>query len=293
MSLIVPSRWMSGGLGLTEFRQSMLEDTRLNRMTDYPDSNQIFPGVEVKGGICYFLWNSKHDGKCEVTTIRGENVYGPIKRQLDKFDILIRDGLSVIILDKILDLDEQSITTILSVDKEFGWTSNFDGFEKNKMDGYIPLHYITKGNRQIGWINRNGITKSVHLIDTYKVLIPKAGSDGGKKIPDIVLGKPLLAGNPSVCTQSYLFFYVDSKDESINIEKYLKSKFLRFLVSLRKMTQDATRSTYTWVPVQDFTPNSDINWSKSIAEIDQQLYKKYNLSAEEIEFIESMIKPMG
>lgn len=293
LSLIVPSRWMSGGLGLTEFRQSMLEDKRLNRMTDYPDSNQIFPGVEVKGGICYFLWASSHDGKCEVTTIRGENVYGPVKRQLDKFDILVRDSLSVVILDKILEDEADSITSILSVDKEFGWTSNFDEFEKSEVDGYIPLHYITKGNRRIGWINRNDITKSAHLIDTYKVLIPKAGSDGGKRIPDVVLGKPLRADNPSVCTQSYLFFYVDSREESINIEKYLKSKFLRFLVSLRKMTQDATKSTYTWVPLQDFTTNSDIDWNQSIPEIDQQLYKKYNLSDEEITFVESMIKPMA
>jgi len=293
LSLIVPSRWMSGGLGLTEFRQSMLEDKRLNRMTDYPDSNQIFPGVEVKGGICYFLWNSNHDGKCEVTTIRGERVYGPVKRQLDKFDILVRDSLSVVILDKILEKEEESIISILSVDKEFGWTSNYNDFEKNKINGYIPLHYIIKGKRKVGWINRDDISKSIELIDTYKVLIPKAGSDGGKKIPDVVLGKPLIADNPSVCTQSFLFFFVDSKNEAISIEKYLKSKFLRFLVSLRKMTQDATRSTYTWVPVQDFTENSDMDWNKSIPEIDQNLYKKYNLSEGEIEFIESMIKPMG
>ena len=292
ISLIVPSRWMSGGLGLTEFRQTMLDDKRLYRMTDYPDSNQIFPGVEVKGGICYFLWNSIHDGKCEVTTIRGTNVYGPVKRQLNKFDILVRDSLSVVILDKILDREEESITSILSVDKEFGWTSNFDNFEKSKVAGYVPLHFITKGKRLIGWINRDQITKSISLIDTYKVLIPKAGSDGGKKIPDVVLGKPLIANNPSVCTQSYLFFYVNSKVETISIEKYLKSKFLRFLVSLRKMTQDATKSTYKWVPLQDFTTNSDIDWSKSVLEIDRQLYKKYNLSEDEISFIESMIKPM-
>ncbi len=292
LSLIVPSRWMAGGLGLTEFRQSMLEDRRLSRVIDYPDSNQIFPGVEVKGGICYFLWDSKHDSKCEVTTIRGENVYGPVKRQLDKFDILVRDSLSVVILDKVLEKDEESITSILSVDKEFGWTSNFNAFEKKKVDGYVPLHYITKGKRLIGWINRNEITKSSHLIDTYKVLIPQAGSNGGKRIPDIVLGKPLIADNPSVCTQSYLFFYVNSKAESINIERYLKSKFLRFLVSLRKITQHATRSTYTWVPLQDLTANSDIDWNRPIPEIDRQLYKKYGLTQEEIDFIERMIKPM-
>lgn len=292
VSLIVPSRWMSGGLGLSDFRQSMLDDRRLNQIIDYPDSNQVFPGVEVKGGICYFLWKNDYDGKCNVTTVRGENVYGPVKRQLDKFDVLVRDSLSVVILDKVLEKEEDSIIAILSVDKEFGWTSNFNDFEKNMVDGYVPLHYIVKGSRKVGWINRDDISKSAELIDTYKVLIPKAGSDGGKKIPDVVLGKPLVANNPSVCTQSFLFFFVDSKIEAISIEKYLKSKFLRFLVSLRKMTQDATRSTYTWVPLQDFTPSSDIDWTKSISDIDQQLYKKYNLSAEEAAFIESMVKPM-
>jgi len=293
LSLIVPSRWMSGGLGLSEFRQSMLEDRRLSQMTDYPDSNQIFPGVEVKGGICYFLWKNDYDGKCDVTTIRGETVYGPVKRQLDKFDILVRDSLSVVILDKILERDEESIIRILSVDKEFGWTSNFNDFEKNRVNGFIPLHYIVKGKRKVGWINRTDISKSTELIDTHKVLIPKAGSDGGKRIPDVVLGKPLIAVNPSVCTQSFLFFFVDSNNEAVSIEKYLKSKFLRYLVSLRKMTQDATRATYTWVPIQNFTENSDIDWNKSILEIDQQLYKKYDLSEGEIEFIESMIKPMA
>ncbi|RZL69403.1 MAG: DEAD/DEAH box helicase [Pedobacter sp.] len=293
ISLIIPSRWMSGGLGLSDFRKSMLEDTRISKLIDYPDSNEVFPGVEVKGGICYLLWDIEHEGRCEVSTIRGQNIHGPVKRALDDFDILVRDSLSVKILDKVLERDEDSITSLLSVDKEFGWTSNFNDFSKVDVKGYVPLYYIEKANRKIGWISREGITKSVNLIDTYKVLVPKAGSDGGKKIPDVVLGKPLIAKCPSVCTQSYLFFHVDAKEKAINIERYLKSKFFRFLVSLRKMTQDATKSTYNWVPIQDFTENSNVIWNKSISEIDQQLYKKYNLNKEEIAFIESMIKPMA
>lgn len=293
ISLIIPSRWMSGGLGLSDFRRSMLEDTRISKLVDYPDSNEVFPGVEVKGGICYLLWDMEHGGECDVTTIRGQSIYGPVKRALDDFDILVRDSLSVKILDKILERDENSITSLLSVDKEFGWTSNFNYFSKVDVKGYIPLYYIAKAKREIGWISREKITKSINLIDTYKVLVPKAGSDGGKKIPDIVLGKPLIAKCPSVCTQSYLFFYVNSKEKAINIERYLKSKFFRFLVSLRKTTQDATKSTYNWVPVQDFTENSNIVWNKSIPEIDQQLYKNYNLNKDEIAFIESMIKPMA
>jgi hypothetical protein len=292
ISLIIPSRWMSGGLGLSNFRDSMLSDKRMSKLTDYPVSNEMFPGVEVKGGICYFLWNNTHKNKCAITSVRGEDTYGPTKRSLDEFDILVRDSRAVEILNKILTFDEISITTILSVDKEFGWTSNFDNFNKRKVEGYIPLHYIRKAKRNIGYINRENINKSTELIDTYKVLIPKAGSDGGKKIPDSVLGKPLIADNPSVCTQSFLFFHIDSKFKAQSIEYYLKTKFFRFLVSLRKMTQDATKSTYKWVPIQNFTSESDIDWNKSIEEIDQQLYKKYKLKKEEITFIEKMIKSM-
>jgi hypothetical protein len=292
VSLIIPSRWMAGGLGLSDFRQSMLQDKRMTTLVDYPDSNQIFPGVEVKGGICYFLWKSDHQGKCSVTTIRGEEIYGPVQRTLDKYDVLVRDSLSVKILDRILSNDEASIIEILSVDKEFGWTSNFSEFSPIEVKGFIPLHYIEKTKRRIGWISRNDITKSSNLIDTYKVLVPKAGSDGGKKIPDIVLGKPLIAENPSVCTQSYLFFYTTSKVEAMNLERYLRTKFFRFLVSQRKITQDATRSTYQWVPIQDFTQGSDIDWSRNVHEIDAQLYSKYQLSNDEITFIERMIKEM-
>ncbi|MCP9757250.1 DEAD/DEAH box helicase [Lacihabitans sp. CCS-44] len=293
VSLIIPSRWMSGGLGLNDFRQSMLEDRRISKLFDFPDSNEVFPGVEVKGGICYLLWDREHDDKCKVMTIRGNNVFGPVHRDLDNFDILVRDSLSVIILNKILDKNETSITLILSVDKEFGWTSNFNAFSKVEVQGFIPLHYITKTKRKIGWISREDVSKSINLIDTYKVLIPKAGSDGGKKIPDIVLGRPLVVENPSVCTQSFLFFYTDSKEKAFNLETYLKTKFFRFFVSLRKITQDATKSTYQWVPMQDFTSNSDIDWIVPIHEIDQQLYKKYNLNDGEISFIESRIKPMA
>lgn len=292
LSLIMPSRWMAGGLGLSEFRNNMLQDKRLLKLIDYPVSNEVFPGVEVKGGICYFLWDKDYKGKCNLITKRGSEVYGPVERDLDEFDILVRNSQSVEILRKVLTFEEDSITSILSVDKEFGWTSNFNDFSKTKIEDYIPLHYIRKTKRYIGWIKRDEITKSENLIDTYKVLIPKAGSDGGKKIPDVVLGKPLVADNPSVCTQSYLFFHTDSKNKAINIELYLKTKFFRFLVSLRKMTQDATKSSYQWVPNQNFDSNSDINWNDSIENIDRQLFKKYNFSKNEIAFVERVIKVM-
>ncbi|MDD3944933.1 MAG: Eco57I restriction-modification methylase domain-containing protein [Candidatus Paceibacterota bacterium] len=282
LCMVIPSRWMAGGLGLSEFRKNMLEDRRIRKLVDYPVANEIFAGVEIKGGVCYFLWDRDGEGNCEVTNIRGDEIYGPVERNLGEYDVFVRDGRAVNILKKILVFKEPSIIENLSVDKEFGWTSNFTGFHLKEKVGDVPLYYITKGKRNIGWINRKEVTKSENLIDKWKLLIPKAGSDGGKKIPDSVLGKPLIAPSPSVCTQSYLFFYADKKIEAKNIGSYYRTRFFRFLVSLRKITQDATRSTYTWVPKQ----NWDEPWT------DEKLYIKYGLTEQEIAFIESMIRPM-
>ena len=283
LTMIIPSRWMATGLGLSEFREKMLNDKHIRRLVDYPVASEVFQGVEIKGGVCYFLWDRDNPGSCEVSTIRNQEVLGPYERDLGEYDIFVRDIRGLSILKKVLSYNEDSITEIMSADKEFGWTSNFNGFHENKESkNDVPLYYNRTGKRLIGWINRVEVPKSKHLIDTWKVLIPKAGSDGGQKIPDVVLGTPQIAGNPSVCTQTYLFFYTDTQEKAINIEKYLKTKFFRFLVSLRKITQDATKSTYTWVPKQDFS----IEWK------DDDLYQKYKLSSDEIDYIEYLIKAM-
>lgn len=282
LTMIIPSRWMASGLGLTEFRKTMLEDRRIKKLVDFPVANEVFVGVEIKGGVCYFLWDKDYNGLCEVTTIRNGEVFGPTERDLSEYDVFVRDGRAAKILKKVISFKEPSIIDILAVDKEFGWTSNFTGFHSTRKNGDVPLFYIKKGKRDIGWIARKDVTKSEHLIDKWKVMIPQAGSDGGKKIPDIVLGKPLIAPSPSVCTQSYLFFFTESEIKASNIETYLRTRFFRFLVSLRKITQHATRSTYTWIPMQDFSEP----WT------DEKLYKKYGLTDDEIAFIESMIRPM-
>jgi len=282
LSMVIPSRWMAGGLGLSEFRQSMLSDRRVSELIDYPVSKEVFPSVEVKGGICYFLWERDYEGSTKVTSIRDGQISGPFERNLAEFDVLVRDNQAVKILRKILSKNERSITEILSVDKEFGWTSNFDGFHAKQNRNDIPLHYGRQGKRMVGYINRKEITKSEHLIDKWKVMIPKAGSDGGQKLPDVVLGRPFIASSPSVCTQTYLFFALETESEAISVESYLRTRFFRFLVSLRKITQDATRSTYTWVPIQIW----DREWS------DKDLYKKYKLDEEEIAYIEKMVKVM-
>lgn len=283
ITMVIPSRWMATGLGLSEFRKTMLSDTHIKEIVDYPSAREVFPGVEIKGGVCYFLRSSNHEGECAVTTIRGDEEIGPFDRDLNEFDVFVRDSRAISILRKVLKHGAPSINTILARDKEFGWTSNYDDFSKTQKEGAIPLHYIRKTKRYVGFKPRDEVEKSAHLIDTWKVLVPKAGSGGGAKIPDYVLGKPKIASSPSVCTQSFLFFYIDSLEMAKSLLSYYSTRFFRFLVSLRKYTQDATHSTYTWVPMQDW----DKIWT------DEMLYEKYGLTEEEQAFIESHITEMS
>jgi site-specific DNA-methyltransferase (adenine-specific) len=282
LAMIIPSRWMASGLGLTEFRQSMLEDRRIRELVDYPSASDVFPGVEVKAGVCYFLWDASHDADCNVTTIRNGEIVGPVKRNLGEYDVFVRDSRAIAILHKVLSCKEQSINTILARDKEFGWTSNFDGFHKREKPGDLPLYYIRKMKRDVGFIERSAVTKSAGLIDFWKVLVPQA-FNGGDSVPHQILGKPLIAPSPSVCTQSFLFFYIRSEAEAQSVQSYYTTRFFRFLVSLRKITQHATHSTYTWVPMQTW----DRIWT------DDELYSKYGISPEEQSYIESQVRVMS
>lgn len=280
--MVIPSRWMATGLGLKDFRESMLADRRIREIVDYERMDQVFPGVDFEGGACYFLWDRDHEGSCNVTTVTGEESIGPVERSLDEFDILVRDSRSLSILKKTLAHKEDSITSILSADKEFGWTSNFTGFHGTQKAGDVALHYNRRGKRLIGWIARKDVTKSEHLVDTWKVMVPAAYGERGAR-PAKILGPTFISPSPSVCTQTYLFFYVKSQDEAESISSYMETRFFRFLVSLRKITQHATRATYTWVPVQTW----DREWT------DEALYEKYGITADEVAFINSMIRPIG
>jgi site-specific DNA-methyltransferase (adenine-specific) len=282
LTMVIPSRWMASGLGLSEFRQAMLGDRRMRELVDYPAANDVFPGVEVKAGVCYFLWDAAHDGDCNVTTIRGEEVVGPMARNLGEYDVFVRDGRAMSILHKVQKRGEPSINTILARDKEFGWTSNFDGFYKTKRSGDLPLYYIRTMKRDVGYIGRSEVTKSAHLIDKWKVLVPQA-YNGGDGVPHQIMGKPLIAPSPSVCTQSFLFFYVGSEDEATSLQSYYTTRFFRFLVSLRKITQHATHSTYVWVPMQTW----DHIWT------DDALYEKYRITKQEQAYIESQVRAMN
>ncbi|MBC7366249.1 MAG: Eco57I restriction-modification methylase domain-containing protein [Undibacterium sp.] len=280
LSMVIPSRWMASGLGLSDFRRAMLEDRHVRKLVDYERMDTVFPGVDFEGGICYFLWDRDHTGKCEVTTVTGEETIGPMARDLNEYDILVRDSRGLNILKKVRAAGEPSIINILSADKEFGWTSNFDGFRPDKKPADVALYYGRGGKRLVGGIARKDVTKSPQLIDTWKVMTSAAYGERGAR-PAMVLGPSFIAESPSVCTQTYLFFSVVSKKQAGSLRSYLNTRFFRFLVSLRKITQHATRATYTWVPQQTW----DRIWT------DEALDEKYGLSKDDIAHIEASIRP--
>ncbi len=282
LSMVVPSRWLAGGRGLGEFRKEMLTSGHLRNLTDFADSGEAFPGVQIKGGVCYFLWDNEHSGACSVTRITSGEEYVQPNRNLGEFDVFVRDGRAVEILRKVLSKDEPSVIDLVSGDTPFGIATNFKDWSSKRNAGMIDLHLITRGKRSIGYLKKKQIRKNTEAIDAWKVFVPEAYG-AGETVPHQILGKEVVASPPSACTQSYLVVSpFESKSEAECFSGYYRTRFFRFLVSLRKITQHALRSTYSWVPKQSW----DRQWT------DEMLYKKYKLTKEEISYIESVIRPM-
>ena len=286
LSMVIPSRWMAGGRGMDEFRETMLTDRHVSHLVDYPNSAQVFPGVDLKSGVCYFLWEREHDGDCAVTLIRDHDVVGPTNRKLDEYDVLIRDERAAVILKKVVKQQEPSFEDLLTGDTPFGLATNFTGFKPGGPGkGEVKVYASSNAGRRSGAMKRSLITKNAHLIDTWKVLAPQAGpgNSGGHVLPDMVLGKASVAEPNSVCTQTWIVAGpLKSKKQAEIVARYLQTSFIRFLVSLRKISQHAMKGVYRWVPQQ--------NWNQDWT--DEMLYKKYGITKDEIAFINSMIRPM-
>ncbi|MBV6523124.1 MAG: hypothetical protein MNPFHGCM_03291 [Gemmatimonadaceae bacterium] len=282
-AFVTPSRWLAGGRGLDEFRAQMLNGGHLRSLTDFPDSGDAFPGVQIKGGICYFLWDTAHSGACDVTRVAGGTEHLQRGRQLGEFDVFVRDERALGILRKVRSNKEPSVLDLVSGDTPFGIATNFEDWTEKGGNGKIALHLINKGKRAIGFMKRGDIRKNTDSIDTWKVLVPKAYG-AGETFPHQILGRAIVAAPPSACTQSYLVVApFQSERAAQSFASYYRTRLFRFLVSLRKITQDALRSTYTWVPQQ--------SWNRTWT--DELLYTKYGITKNEIAFIESMIRPMG
>ena len=287
LSMVIPSRWMAGGRGMDEFRKTMLSGEHISHLVDYPNSAQVFPSVDLKSGVCYFLWDHQHEGDCVATLIRGDEVVGPTNRKLDEYDVFIRDERAAAILKKVLKQKEPSFEDLLTGDTPFGLATNFTGFKPIEPgEGEVKVYASSNAGRRSGAMKRSLVTKNAHLIDTWKVIAPKAGpgSSGGHVLPDMVLGKAEVAEPNSVCTQTWIVAGpLKSKKQAEIVARYLQTSFARFIVSLRKISQDAMKGVYRWLPQQDW--NQD--WT------DETLYKKYGITNSESAFINRMVRPMG
>ena len=300
ISLIIPSRWFAAGRDnlLGDFRKQMLNDGNVRKLVTFDDSKVLFSNVEIKGGCCYYIEDLNYKGDCEYTLVESESIQTE-RISLNAFDVLIRHPRLAKIVKKIMDIikDATCVDSIISSDTPFGIPTKPTNNAKTQFtltphkidDNSVALYYVEDLKRCIAYVDRHSIKKNYQDIDKPKAFIPEAGGSGNDTK---VLGNPEYAPANSVCSQSYLYAAFSSDEEAINFTKYIRTRFLRVLVSAKKITQHATNRVYSYVPLQDFTNQSNIDWNKSIHEIDQQLYAKYNLSEDEIEFIEKMIKPM-
>ena len=278
LTMIIPSRWFAGGRGLDNFREEMLHDTRLRKITDFPDSAECFPGIDLSGGVCYFLWNRDNRGDCDITTIV-EGKASTMKRPLleEGLDTFIRYNEAVPILHKVVALKEERFIKQVSSQKPFGLRTYAKGKDKQFPDA-VRLY----GSTGITFIAKKDVLSKTEWLNKYKVYISRAY---GERIAKSywVTGKPFLGEPKTCCSETYLVMGpYSSKKEAENVMSYIRTRFFRFLVLLVKNTQDAPKKVYGLVPTQNFNKM----WT------DEKLYKKYGLTKDEIAFIEFMVRPM-
>lgn len=285
--MITPSRWFTGGKGLDDFRDEMLHDKSIRIIHDFPEASDCFSGVQIKGGVSYFLWDRDNKGECTVYSHKGDYVSQPkVRPLLEKgCDTFIRYNEAIGILHKVQNNQEDSMEKIVSTRLPFGLPNTFKGNNHKKCESDLIV-YVSGNDREIrgttAYVPIKDVIRGNDMIDWHKVYIAKAGS-GSDTFPHPILPKPFYGAPKTVCNESYLVIGpFTNKSECDNVMSYISTKFFRFLVLLKKNSQNAARGVYQLVPQQDFCKP----WT------DEELYKKYGLDETEIDFIESMIKPM-
>lgn len=293
LTMIIPARWFSGGMGLDDFRESMLNDDRLRSIDDYLTASDVFPGVGLKGGVCYFLWDRDNPGDCRVSTYyKGEEPSVATRPLLEKgADIFIRFNEGLSILKKVIEVETGSLDSLsLPDDKKFmnlvssigayGLDSTFRGRDKKKA-GDLAVYR----NGGVGYIGRAEITKETHSFDKWKVFIGRAAPGTGNKdtYPHRIISTPFLGEPGSISSWTYMYIGpFDSQQEAESVLSYLSCRLTRLLILLHKPSQDTTKRVYTFVPTQDWTQT----WT------DEALYEKYGITEEEQAFIEKFVRPM-
>lgn len=291
--MIIPSRWFAGGKGLDEFRESMLADNRLRSIDDFLSAADVFPGVGLKGGVCYFLWNRDHPGSCQVTThFKDWPVSTATRPLLEKgADVFIRfnDGLSILKKVMAAECEAEGVVSLpenkrfdqlVSARKPFGLETTFKG-KATKRTGDLLIYQ----NGGTGYTSKDSVTMGTHFIDKWKIYVGRAAPGTGNRdtYPHRIISTPFIGEPGSISSETYLCIGpFDSKSEAESALSYLSCRLTRLLILLHKPSQDTTRKVYTFVPTQDWTRR----WT------DQDLYEKYGISPDEIAFIESLIRPL-
>ena len=276
LSMIIPARWFAGGKGLDTFRDTMLKDSRISRLVDWPIASDIFPGVKVNGGICYFLWERDYSGLCRVSTCMN-GLEDTMTRPLNQFDTFVRFNKAIAILGKVKAMGYPSMSEQVSRQKPFGLRT----FARPTGKGKITLY----ANKTVGKIEQSAITNGTEMLGLWKVITSMGYGEGGesREYPRMIMGKPIVAGPSSACTETYIVIgCYKTGAEAQNLASYVRTKFLRFLVCLRKNTQHVTKDRFLFVPVLPMTKI----WT------DKELYRHFKLSSEDIVFIDSIIIPM-
>lgn len=278
--MITPSRWFSGGKGLDSFRDRMLNDQRLRALVDYPKLYDCFPGVKIRGGVSYFLWDRDYHGPCRVQTMwEGEPVGPAVTRTLGGYGVLVRRNEAVPILDKVRSFKEPSLSSRVSSRKPFGLPTNFHGAPtQSGVANPVKLY----GSQKVTWLSEADISANRSWTNDWKVLMT-AVQGTSAAVETMFLSRPIIAGPGTACTETYLVAgRFETEAEAENYAAYLRTRFVRFLVSLRKATQHATRDVYSFVPDLPM----DRAWT------DAALYDKYEFTEDEIAFIESQVREM-
>ena len=291
LTMVIPARWFAGGKGLDEFRHEMLSDNRIRRIEDFPDSSDVFPGVQIKGGVCYFVWDRDHRGETSIATHDKGLVVSESTRPLLEpgSDVFIRYNEAIPVLRKMISVetkgkskslmlpDGHRFSDLVSVRRPFNLDSTFRGRSSRK-EGDVEVYRVGG----IDFAARSQIDDSLNLIDKWKVFIPFLAS-GSDSFPHPILGSPFIGKPGTASTETYLAIGpFRTKKECQNVISYISTRFFRFIVLQKKPSQNATRKVYDFVPTQDFSEP----WT------DEKLYKKYGITKEEVAFIEGMVRPM-
>lgn len=298
-SFITPTRWFAGGKGLDSFREYMLNDNSIVELHDFLTPEDVFPNTNNRGGVCYFISDiNKIEPEVKVVTNKNSKVISKINRKLlfEGIDIFVRDSLGIEIIKKIFSKkDINTLDSAISSRKPFGLDGNFIKSEYFKRDYCClkePIKCYGKSNAT-GFIEKNLINKNENWVNVWKVFTPYANNIGTELNDD---NQNSFIGEPnSICTETFLVIGAEinlTEKSANNLSIYIRTKFSRYLHSLAKISQHGTKQTYKFVPIQDFTDNSDIDWAKSIQEIDNQLFDKYGLTEDERNHIKSSIKEM-